>query len=68
MKRFRRNPRSAQRGEVSVDAIAAAAQRPSPGLIVLPDSFLSSRPALVATLVASEEGGLDVRAVGCSRR
>jgi putative ABC transport system substrate-binding protein len=33
-------------------AIAAAAQRPSPGLIFLPDSFLASRPAQVAALVA----------------
>jgi putative ABC transport system substrate-binding protein len=34
------------------DAIAAAAQRPSPGLIFLPDSFLQSQPATVAALAA----------------
>jgi putative ABC transport system substrate-binding protein len=31
-------------------AIAAAARRPSPGLIFLPDSFLQSRPAAVVAL------------------
>jgi putative ABC transport system substrate-binding protein len=35
-------------------AIAAAAQRPASGLIFLPDSFLASRPELVASLVAGQ--------------
>lgn len=35
-------------------AIIAAAQRTSPGLIFLPDSFLASRPAVVAALVAKQ--------------
>jgi len=36
-------------------AIAAAALRPSPGLIFLPDSFLQSRPATVAAVVAKNK-------------
>jgi putative ABC transport system substrate-binding protein len=36
-------------------AIAAAALRPSPGLLFLPDSFLQSRPAKVAALVAEHK-------------
>jgi putative ABC transport system substrate-binding protein len=37
------------------DAVAAAALRPSPGLIFLPDSFLQSRPAIVAGLAAKHK-------------
>ena len=36
-------------------AIAAAALRPSPGLIFLPDSFLQSRPETVVALVAKHK-------------
>jgi putative ABC transport system substrate-binding protein len=44
---------AAIRNETELErAIAAAVQRPSSGLIFLPDSFLASRPAEVAALVA----------------
>jgi putative ABC transport system substrate-binding protein len=36
-------------------AIAEAALRPSPGLIVLPDSFLQSQPAIVVALAAKHK-------------
>ena len=36
-------------------AIAAAALRPSPGLLFLPDSFLQSRPAKVTALAAEHK-------------
>jgi putative ABC transport system substrate-binding protein len=44
------------RNEAELESvIAAAAQRPSPGLVFLPDSFLQSRTETVAALVAKHK-------------